>query len=118
MMILVVDDDAWQADHYRRELERAGYKVRLARHAYDAISQIDHDPPALLLLDLMLPGPNGIALLHEVRSYPDLAAIPVIVVTSAPVSPEVLKPYGVADVLDKTKSTNDELLAAIRKVLG
>ena len=118
MTILVVDDDTWQADHYRRELERAGYKVKLARHAYEAISEIDNEQPILLLLDLMLPGSNGITLLHELRSYPDLAAIPVIVVSSAPVALEVLKPYGVTEVLDKTKSTNEELLATVRKVLG
>ena len=118
MTILVIDDDTWQADHYRRELERAGYRVKVAGHAYDAIAQIDNDPPSLILLDLILPGSNGITLLHELRSYPDLAAIPVIVATSAPITLEALRPYGVAEVLDKTQSTNEELLAAVRKVLG
>ena len=117
MTILVVDDDVWQADHYARELRRAGYKVVVAHHAYDAIAQIDTARPSLILLDLMLPGSNGIALLHELQSHTDLAAIPVIIASSQPPKAS-LAPYGVVAVIDKTTATNDELIGAIRKALS
>ena len=118
MTILIFDDDIWRADHYAHELSRAGYKTEIAHHAYDAIARIDHTKPSLILLDLMLPGSNGIALLHELQSHTDLAMIPVIVATSQPPKEGSLTPYGVISVIDKTTATHDELLSAVRKALS
>lgn len=118
MMILVVEDDTWQADHYARELGRAGYEVRTARHAYDAMAQIDEMIPDAIVLDMMLPGSNGLALLHELRSHDDLAAVPVVMASSLTLAEDTLRPYGVCGVIDKTTATNEDLVIALRKVLA
>lgn len=116
--VLIVEDDSWQADHMMRQLERAGYQVQVATHAPAAINLIDDQPPDVMILDMFLPGANGITLLHEVRSHADLAHIPVIVCSTEPMNKTDLRPYGVVAVLDKTTMTNADLLAAVKKVVS
>lgn len=96
--VLVVEDDSWQAEHLARQLEQAGYRVMVAAHALEAIDQIDSLPPDVIVLDMFLPGANGMALLHEIRSYADLAAIPVLVCSTEQLALHQLKPYGVTAV--------------------
>lgn len=116
--ILVVEDDSWQAEYIARQLERAGYRVQVAAHALQAIEVIDQQLPDIIILDMFLPGANGVTLLHEIRSHADLAHIPVIVCSAEQVSAKQLKPYGVVEVLDKTIMTNADLQAAVRRVLA
>ena len=51
------------------------------------------------------------------RSYPDLAKVPVIIVTSVSIKDELAKQYGVVEVLDKGKMTPQELIGAVQGAL-
>jgi len=64
-----------------------------------------------------LTGPTGFAVLNEMRSYPDLAKVPVIIVTSVSIKDELAKQYGVVEVLDKGKMTPQELIGAVQGAL-
>lgn len=117
--VLVIEDDTWFAEHHIRTLKKAGFSVRHAADGIEAIEQIDSRVPDAIVLDLFLPGPNAVVLLHEMQSYKDLANIPVVLCTSSDVgiSPENLTSYGVVSVLDKATMQPSDLVAAIRREL-
>lgn len=115
--ILVIDDDDWQTDYIREQLEVEGYTVHTAPHALKALASVDSMVPDCVLLDIGLPGVNGVALLHELRSHADTAKIPVIVCSNLSVSLDELLPYGVTGVLQKSKLNHGDVVAAVRKAL-
>lgn len=67
--ILVVEDDPKIARLLIDYLEAEGYVVDLADNGQVAVNFIQHEPPALVLLDLMLPGLNGVAVCRSVRPF-------------------------------------------------
>lgn len=113
--VLIIDDDSWQIEHFGRLLEQNGFQVSSAVNALIAIDNIDRQKPDVVVLDMLMPGPNGMTLLHELQSHVDLAAIPVVVCSSLQLSLAELKPYGVVAVLDKTTMSQNDLIAAVRK---
>lgn len=117
MKVLLIDDDAWQLELFERELLQAKHVVIKASNVYDAIAELDDALPDVVVLDLMLPGSNGITLLNEMRSYDDLAELPVVVVSGSRVETRTLTAYGVKSVLDKAKIHPGDLLAAINEVI-
>ena len=117
--ILIVDDDGWLASQYSRTLEKAGYRSYVAANALEAIDMVDKHHPRVIILDIFMPGPNGIVLLHEIRSHSDLATIPIIVCSNSAgdIPHGSLTQYGVATVLDKTTMHPDDIVTAVRRVL-
>jgi CheY-like chemotaxis protein len=79
---------------------------------------IDEWRPDALLLDMLLAGETGVALLNELRSHDDLATLPVVVCSSVELDQGQLAPFGVRMVLDKSHATPAEIRAALRKVLA
>lgn len=117
--ILIVDDDEWVSEHFTWLLSKAGYAVRTATNALIALDTIDDVRPDCIVLDVLLTGPNGFVLLHELRSHDDLKAIPVVLCTNSTesLSGEMTKSYGVVRVLDKATMVPADLVAAVRKAL-
>jgi len=66
--ILVVDDDPTVSDVVRRYLERAGYAVTLSADGRDALAAYERIRPDLVVLDLMLPGLDGLEVCRRLRS--------------------------------------------------
>ncbi len=117
--ILIVDDDRWFYELLERQLVAAKYDVASAENGVAAMKQIDSNPPDAIILDMFMPGPDGLVLLHELQSYSDLASIPVILCTnSVPDVPQnILRSYGIVRVLDKTTMKPDDVITAVRKAL-
>lgn len=82
--LLVVDDVKMVREHYYRLLTRAGYQVRTAASGREALNIIAEDPPDLVLLDLAMPGMDGLAVLRELRHYRQR---PVVVLSSGCATP-------------------------------
>ncbi len=80
--ILVVDDAADNRIVITRRLERLGYDYREASGGREALAMIANDPPALVLLDYMMPGVSGIDVLEEIRRAHAKSDLPVIMVTA------------------------------------
>jgi two-component system, cell cycle response regulator DivK len=80
--ILVVEDNERNLKLLRDVLEYAGYDVRVARTAEDGITLAVKEPPDLVLMDLQLPGIDGIEALRRLRESPRTADIPVVAVTA------------------------------------
>jgi two-component system cell cycle response regulator DivK len=80
--ILVVEDNERNLKLLRDVLEYAGYDVRVARTAEDGITLAVSEPPDLVLMDLQLPGIDGMEALRRLRESPRTADIPVVAVTA------------------------------------
>jgi DNA-binding response OmpR family regulator len=78
--VLVVDDDPTVSDVVRRYLERADYEVTLAADGQSALGAVGQHRPDLVVLDLMLPGLDGLEVCRRLRANdPDL---PVVMLTA------------------------------------
>jgi two-component system, cell cycle response regulator DivK len=81
-VILVVEDNERNRKLLRDVLEYAGYQVRVAGTAEDGIDLALDAPPDLVLMDLQLPGMDGVEALRQLRESPQTAHIPVVAVTA------------------------------------
>jgi twitching motility two-component system response regulator PilH len=117
--VLIVEDDEWLAQQHQRMLEVAGIRSDYVAHALAAIDAIDTARPDVLVLDVLLAGPNAFTLLHELQSHSDLAGIPVIFCTNSAdeLASEDVAVYGVRYILDKTTMLPGDLVASVKKVL-
>jgi DNA-binding response OmpR family regulator len=113
--ILIIDDDALLRRSLAYNLERAGYRVSSAANAEDALSLAARDRPDLVLLDIGLPGMDGMDALRHFRARVD---VPVIFVTARRRElDEVLGlQMGADDYITKPFDL-DVLLARVRAVL-
>jgi DNA-binding response OmpR family regulator len=66
--ILIVDDEVLLCSAIQDVLSRLGYRVRTAFNGVQALTQIDHEPPDMVLVDMYMPGMNGIQLIRELRA--------------------------------------------------
>ena len=73
--ILLVDDDALMRRSLAFHLEQAGYHVQTAATAEDALEFVRHSPPDLAILDIGLPGMDGLDALREMKSQHNLPVI-------------------------------------------
>ena len=80
--ILIVEDDRDIAELIAHYLQRAGHAVDAAASGTAALAKIKASPPALVLLDLMLPGMDGLRVCETLRKDPATAAIPIIMLTA------------------------------------
>lgn len=113
--ILVVEDDPQIADLLRRGLIYEGYSVEVAADGLDALSAARDRPPDLVLLDLMLPGLDGLTVCKRLRAAND---VPILILTARDAVPDRVKGLdaGADDYVVKPFNF-DELLARIRAQL-
>ncbi len=81
-LILVVDDDKQIVRLVQSYLSQAGYQVLTAHNGETALHTIRRDHPDLVVLDVMLPDRDGWEILRLVRNEPNLATLPVILLTA------------------------------------
>lgn len=79
--ILVVDDTPDNLFLIQTVLEAEGYQIEVADNGQDALSMIEAEPPALLLLDVMMPGMHGYEVVRRIRQNSNLPFIPIILIT-------------------------------------
>ena len=82
--ILVVEDDQPILDLMDLLIRKLGYEPVLIANGIDALETVKTDPPALILLDIMMAPINGWEFLEKLRSDPSLADLPVIIFTASP----------------------------------
>jgi DNA-binding response OmpR family regulator len=113
--ILVVDDDHKTADLVRLYLEREGYRVRLAADGQSALDLARRHPPALVVLDLMLPRVDGLDVCFRLRAS---SGVPIIMLTARSAEEDRLLglDLGADDYVTKPFSPR-ELVARVRAVL-
>ena len=80
--ILVVDDEPAILDMIAELLRYEGYQVVTTSDGSVALAQVKVDPPALILLDLMMPGMSGWQVIAALKASPQTQAIPVVLLSA------------------------------------
>ena len=80
--ILVVDDDQLMHRLFQHHLERAGYQMVSALNGREALDIVARQPPALIVMDIMMPDVDGLVALRELKKSDATKSIPVIVITA------------------------------------
>ncbi|MGF1505275.1 MAG: response regulator [Chloroflexi bacterium] len=116
--VLIVDDEIGALTLIGIMLERGGFHVLKAQDAYAALDVLDHHNPDLIILDVMMPGMNGIELARRLRTQETTYHTPIIIL-SARGDPEAVAEglaAGANDYLSKPILHND-LISKIREYL-
>ena len=79
---LVVEDDSDIATLITHYLERDGWRCDVARDGLEALSKLGAETYRLVVLDLQLPGKDGLSVLTQIRATPRLKSLPVVIVTA------------------------------------
>ena len=119
--ILVVEDEESLLQTLRYNLSRAGHEVRLSTNGVQALEMIRGNPPELVVLDLMLPGLDGLELCRAVRAEtlnPAIAHVPILMLTARDeeIDKVVGLEVGADDYLTKPFSMH-ELMARVKAQL-
>jgi phosphate regulon transcriptional regulator PhoB len=117
-MILVVEDERDIADLVKYHLEKAGFSARVVGDGQQAMDLIARDHPDLLILDLMLPGLDGLEVCRRLRGNSATRSIPIIMLTAKAeeVDRIVGLEMGADDYVPKPFSPR-ELVARVKAVL-
>lgn len=117
-LVLIVEDEAPQAEMLRYNLEKGGFRVADAANGEDALLLALEDPPDLIVLDWMLPGLSGIEVCRRLRADKRTRPIPVIMVTARGEEGDRIRGLdtGADDYLVKPYSPS-EMIARIHAVL-
>jgi DNA-binding response OmpR family regulator len=117
--ILVVEDDADVRLGYQVLLKANHYETHFAADSMTAVSEARKHQPDLIILDLGLPGGDGFVVLDRFRGIPNLAVVPVIVVSARDLrgNKERALKAGARAFVQKPWN-DDELLAIIGQLLG
>jgi len=116
--LLVVEDDAALRETIVYNLRREGYLVLSAADGVTALEVARQQPPALVLLDLMLPRLDGLDVCRQLRGRPETASVPILMLTARGEESDVVVglEMGADDYVTKPFSWN-ELRARIRALL-
>jgi len=95
---------------YRTGLTLAGFDVQEAADGIDALRRLEHQPPDLIVLDILLPDISGVAIRQEMAAHAHTRHIPVVIVTGSSMD---LAALDVACILRKPV-TPEQLVATVR----
>ena len=117
--ILIVDDSADIVEMMAKRLNAQGYDVITALNGQEALEKAAAEKPNLILLDVMMPGLDGISTGSRLKADPDTKNIPIIMVTAKGEREDIMKAIekvGVAEYIVKPFRI-DQLLEKIHFVL-
>jgi DNA-binding response OmpR family regulator len=116
--ILIIEDDPDVAALLKTELVKHRYRARVASDGLTGVAEAQRRPPALIILDLMLPVLNGWDVCRSLKHHPKTHAVPLLILTALTTEDERVKglELGADDYLTKPFSLR-ELLARMRALL-
>lgn len=113
--ILIIEDDPVMAECLAHSCQNMTCKI--FHDAISAMAAMSETLPDLILLDVLLNGPDGFTFLNELISYPDTSTIPIILVTSLSLASADLTHYGVRAVLNKENMTPTSIYKTVVQTL-
>lgn len=118
--ILIVEDDPLTAKLYRDFLARGGYEVEIAIDGSSGLDQAQALAPDGILVDLMMPGINGVEFVKRLRALPQFQKIPILAFTTAFVPQFIAqaKAAGATEVYDKAKLNGALIKAAFQQYMA
>lgn len=112
--VLLVDDDEGILEALTAILEFEGYSIKTATSAARVLQTVKKEKPQLILLDFMLGGTNGNVVAHVLKSTPQTASIPIIMISAHPNAAAEAQECGADDFIAKPFDI-DELLEKINR---
>jgi two-component system alkaline phosphatase synthesis response regulator PhoP len=118
--VLVVDDEPNIVLSLKFLMEQKGYEVSIARNGKEALEALNKKLPDLILLDVMMPKPDGYEVCQKIRATPEWENIPVIMLTAKGREVErekglamgadyyVTKPFGTQELVAKVQTVLEE----------
>ncbi|MEM9585309.1 MAG: phosphate regulon transcriptional regulator PhoB [Pseudomonadota bacterium] len=115
-LVLVVEDDPSQREVLAYNIEAEGYRVVSAENGDEALLTVREDQPDLIVLDWMLPNVSGIEVCRQLKKDPDLAKLPVIMLSARSEEDDrvrgletgaddyIVKPYSVAELMARIRT--------------
>lgn len=117
--ILIIDDDLFITDIYSLELQKSGYIVMTAENGELGLSKLQIEKPDLILLDIAMPGTDGLEVLKRIRANPEYEALKVLLLTNMK-DEETIRTglyRGANGYLIKTALTPEQIVEEVRKEL-
>ncbi|MBN1964449.1 MAG: response regulator [Anaerolineae bacterium] len=116
--ILVVDDEIGALTLIGIMLERGGFEVLKAKDADQALAVLELEMPNLIILDVMMPGMDGIELCRLLRQRPEMKELPILILSARGDAKSVMSGMdaGASDYLPKPILHHD-LVAKVRRML-
>jgi len=117
--ILVVEDEQALQEALKLKLGKAGFEVFTASSGEEALNVLKTLRPTLISLDLLLPKMNGLEVLRKIRENPELANLPVVVVSVSGGSEKLKQAFGfnVVDYLIKSEYTIENVVERLEEIL-
>ncbi len=117
--ILVVDDEIGALTLIGIMLERGGFGVLKAKDAKSALGVLDQNTPDMIILDVMMPGMDGIELCRVIRGRQDTGQTPILILSARGDAESIMRGIeaGANDYLPKPILHHD-LVAKVRNMLG
>ena len=121
--IFIIEDDPDFAEIYQKHLKRNFPEIPLqifynAIEANAAFSELSEEElPSLIILDVLLTGPDGFTLLNELLSYPETSQIPVLLISSLNLGQMSLQAYNVRAILNKETFTPADFVNQVQDIL-
>jgi excisionase family DNA binding protein len=116
--VLIVEDDEHMAQAMSRALKRKGFETMVAPDGFMAGSLATAGQPAVMTLDLKMPGLGGLEVLKAIRKNPDLAGIKIIVVSAMPRDQLEEALDAGADMILEKPFENKKLVAKVAELAG
>lgn len=114
--ILVADDSEDAAILIKFSLEKAGFRVQVAKDGLEALEAIEHETPDLLITDILMPGMNGFELMDELKKRN--VQIRTVVLALQKSDKDITRglEYGAVDFIEKPFSPR-EMVARVKEIL-
>lgn len=117
--VLIVEDDSLLLKTYKNKFTKEAIPFQVATDGEEALAFLDQDPPAVVLLDLMLPKLDGFEVLEALRKKKKWGEVPVIILSNLN-QPEDMKrgkELGADDYFIKADMKIQDIVAAVKKYL-
>ncbi|MEK7566545.1 MAG: response regulator [Patescibacteria group bacterium] len=117
--VLIIEDDKFLRDLLSLKLKKEGFKVDEAIDGEEGLAKVRSVKPSIIILDLIIPGKDGFALLQDLKKDPNTEAIPVIVLSNLGQREDIerAKSLGAKDYMIKAQLTPIEVVERIKSVL-
>lgn len=118
--VVVVEDDEHISKVYEIKLAKENIAAMVARDGEEAVVMINTEKPDLIILDLMIPKKDGFGVLEEIKKNPDLAKIPIIILSNLGQKKDQDRALGLGanEYLVKMNYSIQEIIDKVKGYLG
>ena len=116
--ILVVEDELSIANFITEVIRILGYEAKILTNGRKVLTTAKEWKPDLITLDIMMPSPDGVEVLSQLKSDPETQGIPVFIISVAAKDPAIAPKISQAQMIYQKPLDPKEFMEGVRKVLG